>query len=634
MTMQQCLAPGAAARVVSPAPEPDAEEARAFAPVALARIAVVAVAAVLVWFEVYEPVEAVSVIGLAGLAIGGWPMFREALANLLARRMTMELSMSIAVLAAASISELFTALVILVFVLVAEELERLTISRGRRAIQDLMDFVPREVRVRRGGAIATVPAAEVRVGDTVAVNPGEAIPVDGTVTSGHSHVDQSRITGESMPAYKEAGEPVFAGSINQAGALEILVERVGRDTSYGRIIEAVETAGRARAPVQRMADRLAGYLVYFAFAAAGLTYLITRDIHDTISVVIVAGACGIAAGTPLAILGGIGRAARRGAVIKGGLHLENLGRIDTVVLDKTGTLTFGEPAVRTVKSASGFDPDAVLRLAAAAERTSEHPLAKAVAGEAAARDLAVPEATDFSYQIGRGIAATVEGRTVLVGNARLLQGAGVALPAIEADDGSSHILVAVDGVFAGQVLVADRLRPESQGALAELRDMGIRTVLLTGDVAPVARAIGAELGIGEVEAELLPEDKLARVSALVDAGRVVAMVGDGVNDAPALTRATVGVAMGSGTDVAKESADVMLIGNDLAKFVETIRIARHTRTIIWQNFAGTLGVDALGMALAAAGLLNPLLAAFIHVSSELVFLLNSARLMRRGGSPP
>jgi P-type Cu+ transporter len=269
------------------------------------RIALVAVAAAAVWWRVSEPFAAISVWGVVGLLIGAWPIFREALENLLAKRMTMELSMSIAIIAAAAISEFFTALVITLFVLIAEVLEGMTVSRGRHAIRDLLEFLPRAVAVRRAGTVAEVDAAALAVGDAVLVNPGARIPVDGTVIAGHSFVDQARITGESMPVEKVAGAAVFAGSINQSGALEIRAERLGRDTSYGKIIEAVEQAERSRAPVERLADRLAGYLVYFALGAAALTYLLTRDIRSTISVVIVAGACGIAAGTPLAILGAI-----------------------------------------------------------------------------------------------------------------------------------------------------------------------------------------------------------------------------------------------------------------------------------------------------------------------------------------
>src|ERR1700686_3516251 len=319
------------------------------------RIGFVAVAAAAVWWRVWEPFQAISLIGLVGLAVGGWPIFKEALENLLAKRMTMELSMSIAIIAAAAISEFFTALVITLFVLIAEVLEGMTVSRGRRAIRDLLDFLPRAVSVRRGGAVSEVETDALAVGDAVLVNPGGRIPVDGTVIAGHSFVDQARITGESMPLEKTAG------------ALEIRAERIGRDTSYGKIIEAVEQAERSRAPVQRLADRLAGYLVYFALGAAVLTYLLTRDSRSTISVIIVAGACGIAAGTPLAILGGIGRCARLGAIMIGGVHLETLGRVDMGVIDKTGTLTFGRPEMQRIVPAGGVTEEKILDAVASAE---------------------------------------------------------------------------------------------------------------------------------------------------------------------------------------------------------------------------------------------------------------------------
>lgn len=617
-------------------PEPHGETVHDHAPferMALVRIAVAILCAAAVWFRLWEPIPAVSVIGVAALAFVGWPIFHEAFENLLARRMTMELSMTIAIIAAAAISEWFTALVVSLFVLVAEELEHLTLAQGRVAIRDLVEFIPREARVRRNGEVTVVPLDTVAAGDFVLVSPGEKVPVDGAVVEGHSYVDQSRITGESMPAEKTAGSAVFAGSINQMGALEIRVEHVGRDTSYGRIIQAVEAAEQTRAPVQKLADRLAGYLVYVAFAAAALTYFITRDIRDTISVIIVAGACGIAAGTPLAILGGIGRAAKLGSIIKGGIHLETLGRVNTVVLDKTGTLTLGEPAVQAINPSSDFTQDELLRLAAAAEFHSEHPLARAIVAAAQARGIAIPEPERFHYTIGRGITAMIDGKPVLVGNRKLLIENGITPP--DRIDGriGSDIVVAAGGAYAGEIVVADTLRPEARSALVDLHALGIHTILLTGDTRAVAEAVGKELGISEVGAEMMPDDKLTRVKALVASGRIVAMVGDGVNDAPALTAASLGIAMGSGTDIAKESADVVLIGNHLGKLVETLRIARKTRGIIWQNFAGTLGIDALGILLAAFGFLNPLIAAFIHVGSELAFILNSARLLALDGAP-
>jgi Cd2+/Zn2+-exporting ATPase/Cu+-exporting ATPase len=589
------------------------------------RIVLVALGAAAVWFHLWEPFAHVSLIGVVGVLIGGWPIFKEAAKNVAARRMTMELSMSIAIVAAAAISQFFTALIITLFVLAAEVLEGMTVSRGRRAIRDLLDFLPRSVIVRRADGVREAAADELRVGDSVLVNPGGAVPVDGVVISGHSFVDQARITGESMPVEKLPGATVYAGTINQSGALEVRTERIGRDTSYGKIIEAVENAERSRAPVQQLADRLAGYLVYFALAAAALTFFITYDVRSTISVVIVAGACGIAAGTPLAILGGIGRSARLGSIIKGGLYLETLGRVNTVVLDKTGTLTVGRPEVQAVLPRDGVSEAEVIEVAASAELRSEHPLGKAIV----ARQRFIQEPDRFDYTPGLGITASVGGATVLVGNRALLTKSGVEVQKDLASNSNaaSEVFVARNGHLLGAIVVADTIRTEARHAIASLRRMNIRTILLTGDSEPVAARVARELGISEVEAGMLPEAKLARIKSLVKSGRVVAMVGDGINDAPALTEASVGVAMGSGTDVARESADVVLLGNDLVKFTETLAIARWTRRIIWQNFAGTIAVDLVGIGLSAVGLLNPTLAAFIHVSSEMTFILNSARLL-------
>jgi Cd2+/Zn2+-exporting ATPase/Cu+-exporting ATPase len=317
------------------------------------RIALAACAATLTWFHVWQPIPRVDVLAVAALLFCGWPIWREALEALLKRRMTMELSMTIAIGAAAAIGELFTALVIVLFVLAAEVLEGLTVGRGRKAIQQLVELLPRSAVVRRDGSEQEVAAGELRVGEVIVVKPGARVPVDGVVVGGHSFVDQAAITGESMPVEKLPSAQVFAGTVNGSGALDVRTTGIGRDTAFGRIIEAVERAEHSRAPIVKTADRLAGYLVYFALACALFTFLVTRDAKATISVVIVAGACGIAAGTPLAILGAIGRAARMGSIVKGGLYLEALGRVRTVVFDKTGTLTLGEPRVTRVLALPG-----------------------------------------------------------------------------------------------------------------------------------------------------------------------------------------------------------------------------------------------------------------------------------------
>lgn len=596
----------------------------------LARIAVVAVAAAAVWFRVWEPVPRVSVIGLAGTVVGGWPIFAEAWKNVRARRMTMELSMIIALVAALVIGEFVTALIITAFVLAAEVLEGLTVGRGRRAIRDLLDFLPATATVRRTAGSVRIPLSQVRVGDVVLVAPGECIAVDGGVRSGHSYVDQATITGESTPAEKRPGAVVYAGTINQSGTLEVVADRLGRNTSFGKIVEAVEHAEQSRAPVQKTADRYAGYLVYFALACAALTFAITRDARSTISVIIVAGACGIAAGTPLAVLGAIGRAARAGAIIKGGRYLEALWTIDTVAFDKTGTVTVGRPDVREIRPVSGVSDRAVLEAAAIAERRSEHPLAAAIVRAADHAGVSPVEPEGFDYTPGRGVAARASGTEILVGNRAFLAEHAVSLDrlvATESPEATSEVLVARAGALVGAILIADAVRAEAAGAVRALRRLGIRTVLLSGDSVSVARAVGRELQLDDVQAELLPDQKVHAVRRLEAEHHAVAMVGDGVNDAPALMEATVGVAMGSGTDVARESADVVLLGNDLSKFVETVRIAHRAKGIIRFNFIGTLTVDAIGVALAAVGLLNPLLAAFIHVASELTFILNSARLL-------
>jgi heavy metal translocating P-type ATPase len=599
----------------------------------LVRIAFVAVSAAAVWFRLWEPFAHISVIGIAATLIGGYPIFKEAFENIVERKMTMELSMTIALVSALAIGEFFTALVITAFVLAAEVLEGLTVGRGRRAIQSLLDFLPKQVNVRRNGEVIELPADQVRSGETVIVKPGGHIPVDGVVLGGHSFVEQAAITGEAMPVEKATGDTVYAGTINQSGALEIEAQKLGRDTTFGRIIEAVERAEKSRAPIQKTADRLAGYLVYFALGAAVLTFFITHNVRSTISVIIVAGACGIAAGTPLAILGAIGRAAHQGAIIKGGLYLEALAAVDTVLLDKTGTLTFGTPQIREVISDDGLGEQQIIAAASIAERRSEHPLAKAVLARATELKIPLVEPDEFSYTPGRGVRVSYQGEEILVGSLALLAEHAMTSRSLPvSSDGAgeeSEVYVARGGRVLGRIRISDVLRPEAKNAVVAMRQMCLKTVLLSGDTQAATVSVGHNLGVDEAVGGLLPEQKAKWVTELRGKGQKVVMVGDGINDAPALVEANVGIAMGSGTDVARESAHVILIGSDLSKFVETLRIARRCRRIIMQNFVGTLAVDSIGVGMAAFGFLNPLMAAFIHVSSELAFILNSTRLLPR-----
>ncbi len=571
--------------------------------------------------------SAVSVvIGLVGLLVGCWPALVEAWRDVRDRRMSMELSMLIAIAAAAAIGQWTTALVITAFVLAAEILEDLSLDRGRDALSDLLAFLPATVQVRDNGQLRTVELGSVTAGQVVVISPGGSVPVDGTIIAGRSSVDQSRITGESLPVDVQPGDSVYAGSLNQVGAVEIRADRVGQQSSYGRIIETVRAAQSSQSPAQRLADRFAAWLIYLALAGAAVTYLITRDLHATISV-IVAGACGIAAGTPLAVLAAIARAARSGTFIRGGSYLERLSTVDTMIVDKTGTLTEGNLEVVAVHPADGYGGDALLTLAAAAESYSEHPIGKAIVAHATQLGAPVRQPDTFDYQPGAGLTARIGDHAVRVGNSHLVPEASGHTGPDVADCPASAVHIAIDDGYAGSIQVADTVRDSASGWIAELHRLGLRTIMVTGDTQATAQTIGRRLGIDDVRAELLPHEKLDVLQTQRAAGHVIAMVGDGVNDAPALAQADVGIGMSTGTDIAQESADVVLIGADLADLTRAIGIARRTRRIIMFNFIGTITVDLIGMVLAAFGLLGPLIAAVIHVGSESGFILNSARLI-------
>ena len=630
------------------------------------RITVVGLAVLGAWVAgaTGTPRWAVGAVGAAALLVGCWPLVVEAVGDLRERRMSMELSMLLAIVAAAAIGEWVTALAVTVFALCAEVLEDLSMDRGRDALTDLMSFLPQTARVVTGphtDEVSEVPLDKVRPGQVIALSPGGRVPVDGVVRTGRADVDQSRITGEALPIQVGPGDRVPAGSITR-GALELEVERVGEDSSYGRIVAAVRHAQSSRAPVQRLADRLAARIVYLALAAALITFLTTRDVRATISVIIVAGACGVAAGTPLAVLAAIARAARCGAFVKDGTHLEQLSTVDTVVLDKTGTLTVGAPRVVSVTPVEsvaqpGAGEAEILALAAAAEWNSEHPIGRAIRTEAAVRDLTVPVPDDVAYSPGAGVSARVDGHRITVGRREDQEGRDRARTRSAADDtndadgatdavsstasdfesdpeapaATSVVEVRADGRLLGTIALADRLRQGAATAVRDLSDMGLEVLMLTGDSPASARHVARVLGMAEeqVRAGLLPTDKEKVIDSLRRAGKCVAMVGDGVNDAPALSAADVGVAMGTGTDVAREAGDVVLVGSAPADLVETVRVARRARRIIMVNFVGTVVVDVVGMIAAGLGLLGPVAAALVHVVSESAFILNSARLVPR-----
>jgi Cd2+/Zn2+-exporting ATPase/Cu+-exporting ATPase len=607
----------------------------------LAVVGVMAVAALLSYFEVWRVVGLpLDLIGLVATLIGGSPVWKEAWEAIRERHINMEITMAAGVGAALLIGQFATGAIIVAFTLFSMYLEDLTKSRGKNALEVLLRAAPQTANVRRADAWAEVTVKEVRAGDRVLVKPGEKIPVDGEVVSGASSVVEAAITGEPFPREKQAGASLFAGTINGAGALEMRADRTGEDTTYARIVALVKQATERPGRTQLLADRVAQGIVYVVMAAAVLTWVFTHNPVTVVSVILSAGACGVAAGTPLAILAVTANQTRRGVVIKGGEAVEALARVNTVVFDKTGTLTLGEPEIEEIVQLGDATQDEILLALLAVEEGSDHPIARAVVRACRGRNLTLPaerSADDVQYVAGRGLVGRLrDGRTVLAGNLALLEERGLAVGASVAkriEDGGAvgriPVLVARDGAPLGLILLSDRLRGEAKGAIERLHARGAQVVMLTGDHEGPAQEVAARLGIRDVRANLLPEDKVRVVKELRAAGRVVCMVGDGINDAPALLEADVGVAVAVGSEVALESADVLLMTNDLNRLVSALEDSRQAQRVILFNFGGTVVVDFVGMGLAAFGVLGPIGAALVHVGSELAFILNSARLFGR-----
>ncbi len=544
------------------------------------------------------------------------------------------------------------AAVIVVLVLLGQVLELRARDRTSGAIRALLGLAPKTARrIAPDGAEAEVPLDEVMVGDLLRVRPGEKVPVDGLVTQGHSTLDEALLTGESMPLAKETGDRVIGGTINQTGALVIRAAAVGRDTVLSRIVQMVAEAQRSRAPIQRLADQVAGWFVPAVLAVAIAAFAawsiwgpeprFSYGLVAAVAVLIIACPCALGLATPMSIMVGVGRGATMGVLIKDAAALERLEKIDTLVVDKTGTLTEGKPALTQIVAAPGLDEQEVLRLAAAVERPSEHPLAKAVVAAAEDRGLAIPEVQDFDAPTGKGTSGLVEGHRVALGNSRFMQQIGAETGSIEAvaddlrSEGATAIFVALDGKIAGVIAVADPIKQSTPAALSALKDTGIRIVMLTGDNRTTALAIARRLGIDEVEADVLPDRKSAVVARLRDEGSVVAMAGDGVNDAPALAAADVGIAMGSGTDVAIESAGVTLLKSDLTGIVTAMKLSRRTMANIRQNLFFAFFYNALGVPVAAGALypafgimLSPIIAAAAMALSSVSVVGNALRLNR------
>ena len=573
-------------------------------------------------------------VSLLVIITAGYPVFSDVLRATLAGRVISHTLMTLGVIAALLVGEWATAAVVVFFMRLGAFSERFTADRARTALKDLLSLSPEQARIEREGREVEVPIAEIRPGDVVMVRPGEKIPVDGKVVSGHAAVDQSLITGEGLPIDVEPGAPVFAATTVHGGSLRVEAERVGRASTFGQVVTIVEQAESRPSRVQRFADRFTAWFLPLVAAAAALTFLLRRDPMATVAVLVVACSCSVALATPIAVLASVGAAAKRGLLFKGGRTLETLANVDTVLLDKTGTLTRGRPEITRVFALPPFQESEVLRLAASAERYSEHPLAEAIRRAAFDKELTLADPSHFRAEPGIGVQAVVEGRRVFAGRqhgaaaTNLSDAFSCALDDLQ-NRGASVIFVEIDGRLAGFLAAEDALRPEIPTAIGELRRLGIRKIeLLTGDNTGAAAQVASTLGI-DYRANLLPADKIRVVKEYQARGCVVAMVGDGVNDAPALKIADVGIAMGAGgSPVAVEAGDLSLLTDDWLQVPVAFQLARRTIRVVRSNLLFTAAYNLIGISLAAFGLLPPILAAAAQSLPDLGILANSSRLLR------
>jgi len=536
-----------------------------------------------------------------------------------------------------------SAAVIVMLILVGKVLENRAKRRASAAIQALMDLQPPTARVERDGTILELPVAEVRVGDVAVVRPGEKIPVDGTVLEGTTGVNESLLTGESLPVEKQPGSEVIGGTINGTGSIRYRATRVGEDTTLAEIVRVVEAAQGSKAPMQRLADQVAGVFVPIVMGIAVVTFglhwwlahNLAAAVINAVAVLVIACPCAMGLATPTAIMVGTGKGAEEGVLIRGGDSLEKVRHLKTVIFDKTGTLTRGRPEVVDIVPLAGTNPTELLAVAAAVEQSSEHPLGEAIVRAAKQRQVAPPQGlSDFAYTPGRGVRARLAQEAVLLGNRRLMEESGVllgeaeqALAALESE-GKTTVLVARGNRLVGVLGIADPAKAEAAHVVEALHELGLRVMMLTGDTRPTAEAIARAVGIDEVIAEVLPQGKLEAIARLQKRGQVVAMVGDGVNDAPALAQADLGIALGSGSAVALESADIALPGDDLRGVVRAIQLSRRTVRIIKQNLFWAFIYNVVAIPVAALGWLNPMIAAAAMAFSSVFVVTNSLRLRR------
>jgi len=570
----------------------------------------------------------------AGLAVTGTPVVWRTLRGALRGHFAADVVATLAIVTAALLGQPFVGLVIVVMQTGGEALERYAEGRASEAVRALEAAAPRTAHRLRGNVTEDVPADDVVIGDLLLVRPGELVPCDAVVVDGTAHVDASMLTGEPLPISAARDTRLMSGSANVDGALTVRATATARESQYARIVALVRSAQESKAPLQRVADRYAVWFTPVTLAVCAVAYVASGDWHRVLAVLAVATPCPLILATPVAVIGGINRAARRHIIMRHGTALERLGTATVAVFDKTGTITIGKPRVRRVIPLNGLGPDAVLRLAGAVERTSGHLLARTLVDAAEAGGLALPPARDVVEVPGRGVAGTVDGHRVVVGARSFVipqtMGGGATALAAEPADAGLRAYVAVDDTVAGIVEYADALRPGLREVFQDLTAMGVRRIiLLSGDHAANARAVAQAADITEVQGDLLPEDKVAIVRDLVRAGEAVVMVGDGTNDAPALSAATVGVALaGHGGGITAEAADVVILIDDLSRVVDAMRISQRTMHIARQCIGVGLGLSAVAMIAAALGLIAPTPGALVQEGIDLAVILNALRASR------
>lgn len=594
----------------------------------LGRIAVVGIIIVL-----YKFVNTPLWLLFGAVLFGLYPLAKKGVEDLThERKVGTEVFVTIATSIAMAGQEYNAGAVLMMIILIAEFIAELNTDRARASIKSLIGSVPQTALVRRDNGEVTIPVRDVKVGDTVIVRAGEKIPVDGSVRHGTASVNQAPITGESVPLEKTDGAEVFAGTVVELGALDIETVKVGGDTMFSRIVALVETAEESQAPVQRLADRVAAWLIPIVLLFLLGVWFVTHDLRMIITLLIFTSPAELGLATPLVVIAAIARAARAGILLKGGVYLEQLAKVKVLAFDKTGTLTIGRPEVTRIELLDpGTTENELLRLAAATERRSSHPLAKAVVERAVAAGIDVPEPEKFEVVSGRGVTAVIDGQEILAGNSAFVVEHGLVAPDLGGDNALTVVIIATREKVLGVLHLADPIRADAKAALSELKASGIqKIVMLTGDNAATARRIGAELGIDHVESDLMPDDKVRVIRELQKDGSLVAMVGDGINDAPALAAADVGIAMGvAGTQAAIEAADIALMTNDIAKIADARAIARRAYLTIQQNlFVGVGVIHVLGIVAALLKLIGPVQAAIIHLGPDVLVFLNSVRLLR------